>query len=141
MGLSDRAARTDGERNPRVGNADTSTAIHMGVMVLEANSDLREILDVAVRKYHIPIDRPVGKMKSQHACKFATAGHDKFLLSKYKEGRIVFLFLLLVDGEGFCCCTSMWRFAPPPRGRRPICSSLSMLCSLSLSLSLLRGDH
>ena len=87
MGLSDRAARTDGERNPRVGNADTSTAIHRGVMVFEANSDLREILDVAVRKYHIPIDRPVGKMKFQHACNFATAGHDNlFLVSEYKEG-------------------------------------------------------
>ncbi len=67
VGFSDRAARMDGKRNPRHGRTDTSTAAQMGVMVSEANSSLREMLDVAVRMYHIAIDRPVGKMKFQNA--------------------------------------------------------------------------
>lgn len=60
MGFLERAARTDGNRKPRHGRTDTSTAAQRGVMVSEANSALREMLDMAVRKYHTPIDKPVG---------------------------------------------------------------------------------
>ena len=90
VGLSDRAARTDGKKNPRHGRADTTVDNWSGVMLSDASSCLREMLDVAVRMYHIALDRPVGKMKFQNARNFNA--QDNLLVDEHEVVSFVLLF-------------------------------------------------
>ncbi len=81
VGLSDCAAHTAGNRYPRHGSTNTSTAIYSGVMVPKANSCLRDTLNVVARTYRIPIDRPVGKKKSQSVCSLVVVASQLYFLA------------------------------------------------------------
>ena len=65
-------------------------------MLSDASSCLREMLDVAVRMYHIAIDRPVGKMKFQNARNFNA--QDNLLVDE----REFVSFVVLIGVEVLC---------------------------------------